>query len=244
MDQAALAAASGLHSRMRALDMLANNLANSSTSGYKLDREFYSVYSSEDSGDAEGPSQLPFVNSSWTDFSQGTLTPTGNPLDLALTGQGFFTVAGPNGPLYTRNGGFQLSASGTLVTSDGYPVQGAAGPIQTRSRETIHIAPDGSVNQDGQKIGQLQIVDFKNRQALKKVGSTNFTNTKPSDQPIASTATVSQGQLEGSNVMAAESAVRLVSVMRQAEMLQKAIMQSTDMNKEGVQEVARVGGAS
>lgn len=240
MDQAAIAAASGLHARMQALDMLSNNLANSSTSGFKLDREFYTLFSSEDSGDVEGPSQLPYVNSQWTDFSQGTITPTGNPLDLALTGQGFFTVNGPNGPLYTRNGAFQLSASGTVVTSDGYPVQGTAGPIQTISRETIQVAADGSITQDGQKIGQLQIVNFQNQRVLRKMGSTYFTNSQPSQQPTSSTATVSQGKLEGSNVQAAESAVQLVGVMRQFEMLQKAVMQTTDMNKQAITEVARV----
>jgi flagellar basal-body rod protein FlgF len=245
MDQSAVAAAGGLHSRMQALDMLANNLANSSTSGYKLDREFYSLYSAADAADGESPSQLPFVKSQWTDFSQGTMTPTGNPLDLGLTGQGFFVVNGPSGPLYTRNGSFQLNSAGGLVTSEGYTVNGVAGPIQTRPNEVIQIGADGAVLQDGQPVGQLQIVDFQDRRVLQKLGTSYFTNSQPAAAKItASTATVSQGQLEGSNVIAAESAVRLVGVMRQTEMLQKAITMSTEMNKQALTEVARVGGGA
>jgi len=242
MDQAAVTAASGLHSRMEALDLLSNNLANSSTSGYKLDREFYSLFSSEDPEGAA--TQLPFVKSQWTDFSQGTLTPTGNPLDLALTGQGFFVATGPSGPLYTRNGSFHLSSSGELTTSEGYVVQGVNGPITTQSQGPLEIMPDGTVQQDGSAIGQLKIVDFKNRAVLEKQAGSYFVNSQPKTAPIASDATVSQGQIEQSNVAPAESAVRLVGVMRQFEMLQKAINLTTDMNKEAIQEVARVGGGA
>jgi flagellar basal-body rod protein FlgF len=242
MDPTAIAAASGLRARMEALDMLSNNLANASTTGFKLDREFYTLFSAEDSGDVQGPAQLPYVKSQWTDFSQGTLTPTGSSLDFALTGQGLFTVKGPNGPLYTRNGSFQMSASGTLVTNEGYAVVGANGnPIQTQSNAALQVGPDGSVVQDGQTIGQLQIVKFQNANVLTKTAGAYFRNSQPGVKPVASSAVVSQRQLEGSNVVAAESAVRLVGVMRQFEMLQKAIMQTTEMNKQGIQEVSRVG---
>ena len=245
MDQSAVAAAGGLHTRMQALDLLANNLANSSTNGFKLDREFYSLYSAADSDGGENPSQLPYVKSQWTDFSQGTLTQTGNPLDVGLTGQGFFVVQGPSGPLYTRNGSFQLSSTGTLVTSDGNQVMGTGGPIQTQPGQPIQISANGSVTQNDQPVGQLQIVDFQDRRVLQKAGNTNFVNSQPTAANIIpSDATVSQGQVEGSNVVAAESAVRLVSVMRQTEMLQKAISMSTEMNKQALQEVARVTGGT
>jgi flagellar basal-body rod protein FlgF len=246
MDQASITAASGLRSRMQALDLLSNNLANSATSGFKLDREFYSLFTGDAAGSEEegGAAQLPFVKSQWTDFSQGTLTPTGNPLDMALTGQGFFVVNGPSGPLYTRNGGFQLTSSGVLTTSDGYPVAGVDGKIQTQSQSPIQVATDGTIQQDGQEIGQLQIVDFKNRAALEKMGNNYFVNSTPATKPVPSQATVSQAQIEGSNVAPAESAVRLVGVMRQFEMLQKAIALTTDMSKQALQEVARVGGSA
>ena len=160
---------------------------------------------------------MPYVKSQWTDFTQGTLTPTGNPLDMALTGQGFFVVNGPSGPLYTRNGSFQLSSSGELTTSDGYPVAGdGGGTIQIQPGQTVQIGADGSVPQGGQTVGQLQIVDFQDRRVLQKAGNTYFTNSQPAAaKMIPSDAKVSQGQVEQSNVVAAESAVRLVGVMRQ-----------------------------
>lgn len=247
MDQTSVTAASGLRARMQALDLLSNNLANQNTSGYKLDREFYSLFSGDQATGVSGgaPTQLPNVKSQWTDFSQGTLTPTKNPLDMALTGPGFFVVNGASGPLYTRNGSFQLSNTGVLTTtSDNYPVAGINGPIQTQSQATIEVEPDGTVQQAGQTIGQLQIVDFPNRNVLAKMGNSYFTNTNPKIKPIATDAQVAQGQVESSNVGPAEAAVGLVSVMRQFEMLQKAISLTADMNKQALQEVARVGGGA
>lgn len=224
--------------------MLSNNLANSSTSGYKLDREFYSLFSADEIGEDGEQTQLPFIKSQWTDFSQGTLTPTGSPMDVALTGPGFFVAKGPSGSLYTRNGSFHLSASGELQTAEGYTVNGVNGPIQSQSQSPLEIAPDGTVQQDGNPIGQLQVVDFQDRTVLQKTAGSYFTNTQPKVAPAASQATVSQGRLEESNVAPAESAVQLVGVMRQFEMLQKAISLTTDMNKQALQEVARVGGSS
>src|SRR5579872_5066630 len=102
MDPLTISAASGLRSRMETLDLLANNLANAETSGYKTDHEFYGLYTSADAYDPLGSgfvSTLPVVEKQWTDFSQGTLNATGNPLDVALSGRGFIAVNGPTGPL-------------------------------------------------------------------------------------------------------------------------------------------------
>ena len=113
MDALSIAAASGLRSRMETLDMLANNLANSTTGGFKLDREFYSLYvSAEAQASSSDPTTVPVIEKQWTDFSQGLLVNTGNKLDMALSGKGFFTATAPSGPLYTRNGSFRLSPAG------------------------------------------------------------------------------------------------------------------------------------
>ena len=136
MDQVSVTAASGLQSRMEALDMVANNLANTTTGGFKLDREFYSLFTAAESEGDGSATKLPLIQKQWTDFSQGVLAPTGNPLDVALSGKGFFAVNGPAGPLYTRNGSFQLSSSGQLTTSEGYAVRDVNGqPIQTQSQD-------------------------------------------------------------------------------------------------------------
>jgi len=251
MDQIAATAASGLRSRMEALDILSNNLANSNTGGYKLDREFYSLYQGEQAQAVNGQqaTTLPVIQKAWTDFQQGLLTPTDNPLDLALSGKGFFTVEGPSGPLYTRNGAFKLSTTGVLTTLDGYPVRGVspanAPPkkIQTVSQGPIQIASDGTVQQDGQDLGQIQLVDFANTSALDKVGSSYYRVTDPKLKSTpAKDATVTQGKIENSNVAPAESAVRLVDLMRQYEMLQKAVSVAAEMNKQAIDQVARVGG--
>jgi flagellar basal-body rod protein FlgF len=245
MDQVSVTAASGLQSRMEALDMVANNLANTTTGGFKLDREFYSLFTAAENEGDETSTKLPLIQKQWTDFSQGVLAPTGNPLDVALSGKGFFAVNGPAGPLYTRNGSFQLSPTGQLTTSEGYAVRDINGqPIQTQSQDPLEITPDGSITQSGQAIGQLQVVNFKDPSTLQKMGNSYFLPSVPKNVPTAAAAdtTVVQGKTENSNVAPAESAVRLVGLMRQFEMLQKAITITSDMNKQALTEVAKVGG--
>jgi flagellar basal-body rod protein FlgF len=244
MDALTIAAASGLRSRMESLDLLANNIANSATSGYKRDQEFYGLFSADvASGAGDGsPSTLPVIERQWTDFSQGTLQATGNSMDVAIVGSGFLVVKGPSGPLYTRNGNLQVLASGQLATADGYSLQTAEGnPIQVSSNKPIEISTDGTVTQDGQPLGQLQVVDFPSTASLTKMGNTCFRNMDPKNAPApAANVEVAQGKIEGSNVPVADAAMRLVGVMRQFEMLQKAIGVSSDMDTKSIQEVARV----
>lgn len=245
MDALTLAAAGGLRSRMESLDMLANNLANAGTSGFKTDREFYSLYTGTPA-DALAPGQsattLPVIERPWTDFSQGTLAPTGNPLDLALSGKGFFVVQGPSGPLYTRSGSFQVGSDGAVKTQDGYPVLLQSGDkINLQPNAPVNVATDGTVSQAGKVLGRLQVVEFADTAALTKAGNSYFHTANPKVKPNPATgAEVLQGKLESSNVGTAESAVRLVAIMRQFEMLQKAVTLGTEMNSQAIQEVARV----
>ena len=244
MDPLTSAAASGLRTSLESLDMLANNLANTQTSGYKMDREFYDLYTSDDAlaGGDTNPTQMPVVQKNWTDFSQGLLQHTGAPLDFGILGEGFFAANGPSGPLYTRNGAFLMNPSGQLTTQEGYPVRDINGkPIQLSLNVPVEVDTRGGVHQGGQNIAQLEVSSFKDLSALSKRGATYFTfNGQPSDIKPA-TGEIQQARVEDSNVGSAESAVRLVSVMRQFEMLQKAISIGTDMNKEAIEEVARSG---
>ena len=127
MDPITAIAASGLRARMESLDLLANNIANASTGGYKADREFYSLYVAPEAAGNDTSSTMPLIERPWIDHAQGALHATGNPLDVALSGKGFFAVNGPSGPLYTRNGNFRLAADGKLITADGYAVRELAG---------------------------------------------------------------------------------------------------------------------
>jgi flagellar basal-body rod protein FlgF len=243
MDPMTATAASGLRARMESLELLANNTANSSTEGYKADREFYTLYIAPEAAEVDGSATMPLIERPWIDLSQGNLHVTGNPLDLALSGKGFFGVNGPTGALYTRNGSFQVSAAGTLVTTDGYPVRSTGGqPIPVNASIPIEVAADGTVRQGGNPVGQIEIMDFATSAGLAKQGNNYLRATDPSNGPVAArAATVGQGRLEASNAVAGESAVRLVSVMRQFEMLQKAVSLGAEMNRRAVEEVAKVG---
>jgi flagellar basal-body rod protein FlgF len=243
MDQMSIIAAGAMRASIQSLDLLANNIANSSTSGYKGDGEFHSIYTSEAaSGDETTPPvTLPMVERQWTDFGQGLLEPTNNPLDFALSGKGFFVANGPSGPLYTRNGNFHVSTRGLLATKDGYSLLDQNGePIQADPMFPVDVALDGSIHQRGQLLGQFKLVNFNDPSVLAKQGNTYFKN--PSDQkPVDATdIEVHQGKIEDANISAAKGAVRLVSVTRQFEMMQKAISLSSDMNRQAVEEVAKV----
>ncbi len=246
MDPLSISVASGMRARMESLDMLANNLANSATAGYKSDREFYSLYASaeaaEDSSQVpEGADTAPVIESHWTDLAQGVLTATGGTLDLAIDGAGFFTVKGPRGPLFTRNGNFRLSSDGTVVTADGYALlTGSGQPVKSQGNAPLEITTDGNVNQQGQVLGQIQPVNFSSRSAINKQGANYFNLADPNAKPAVSNAMVYQGRLEESNAGGAEGAVRLVGIMRQFEMLQRAAKIGADMDRQAIEQVAKV----
>jgi flagellar basal-body rod protein FlgF len=245
MDTLTSAAASGIRARIETLDMLANNIANASSPGFKTDRESFGLYLSAEAADSPAgttPAVLPVTERQWTDFAQGSLTPTGNQLNLALNGKGFFVANAPSGSIYTRNGNLQISKEGELETLDGYTIQGQNGkPIPVDSSKSVDIGTDGMVRQDGQDISLLSVVDFPDSTALTKQGNNYFRIDVSTAQPApASSAEIQQGKLEAANSQPTESAVRLVSVMREFESLQKALAIGNEMNREVVQDVAKV----
>jgi flagellar basal-body rod protein FlgF len=239
MDSLTTAAASGMRSRLEALDLLANNIANASAPGFKADHEFYGQYlSAEASSQAGTVTTLPVVERNWTDFSQGSLVATGNPLDLALSGRGFLTAKSPSGAVFTRAGALHLSPQGELQTQDGYPILDSNGKaIPADASKPVEITPDGTVRQDGQDLARIAVVDFPDLSALNKQGHAYFSSNA---QPVPSSALIEQGKIESANSQPAESAVRLVGVMRQFDMLQRAMSIGTDMNKRALDEVARI----
>jgi flagellar basal-body rod protein FlgF len=227
---------------MESLEMLANNLANVETGGFKADREFFSIYTGDDAsidpqtGDVP---TLPLVEKHWTDLTQGNLLNTANPFDLAIDGDGLFAIQTVNGKRYTRNGNFRVGSSGALTTADGSPVlaQGG-GAIQIQPGIPVEVLPDGTVQQAGQPVGQLEVSAFAPG-ALDKAGANYFVPLDGAKGTLAK-GVVLQGKLEQSNVGAAESSVRLVAIMRQFEMLQKAINIGNELNRKAIEEVARV----
>ena len=247
MDAIGIAAASGLRARMESLDILANNLANAGTAGYKADRERYTTYWAAESTSAldagrGGAGVSPVIERNWIDFAQGALTRTGVPTHLAVTGPGFLTVKRGDETLYTRNGELQVSPRGTLVNGEGLDVLGADGQaLRVEAAQLLEIRADGSLWQAGAQTGQLQLTEFSDPQALQKAGHNYFRWSGPADQVRAGAATrVLQGTLEGANTGPAEGAVRMVNVLRQFESLQKALQLGSEMKRRLVEEVAKV----
>ena len=244
MDSGFYSAFTGLAARMQSLDLLANNLANVNTVGYKSQKEFYQAFSA-----SFGQRQLTPVNQAINnyglmggarvDLSAGALQTTGNETDLALDGPGFFVVSTKAGLRYTRNGNFQLNATRQLVDTQGNLVQGGDGPIQIPSG-TLTVAPDGTLSVDGAVVTQLKLVDFAPGTPISPEGNSQLL-TSADAQPIAVAGQVRQGSLEASNADPVSSAVALIDIQRSAEMMQRALsIFNNDFDQTAIQELPKV----
>jgi len=238
MDPLTITAGAGLRARAEALDLLANNLANASTAGFKSDREAYTTYLNEGSGQTTSP----VIERHRTDFSQGRLNPTGDPSHLALDGHGFFQVDGPQGPLLTRNGAFRITAQGKMVTPDGYEFATATPKrIQLAPGAAVEVDPEGAVLLGGEVAGRLKLVQLPaGLQPAKREGAYFSLDIRDLPALQRSSAQVRQGVLESANFSPAEAAVRLVNILRQFETLQKALQIGGEMGRRAVEDVARV----
>jgi flagellar basal-body rod protein FlgF len=236
MDALLIAAAAGMKARTDSLDTIANNLANIATNGFKSQQDFYRIYGHD----------LPVVEGTWADSTQGTLLATGGMLDLALSGPGAFVVNGPAGQqLLTRSGTFRISAKNQLETGDGYALLDASNPgkaLTVDPAQPLEIGRDGTVSQGGQTIGRIALAPVAAASGIHRLGRSYFALTSP-QAPAASLkdTVVLQGYQEQSNVDPAASAVRLITVLRQFESLQRALNIGNQMNREAIQEVAKVG---
>lgn len=246
MDPSLLSVASGMKAQIETLEVLGNNIANASTVGYKRDNEFHRLFLTAQAQTGFEPGELPwmpFVEGSLIDYDQGPLTTTEAPLDLALSGPGFFQVEGPNGRLYTRNGSFTRSADGRLQTPDGLPLLDAQEqPINIPPDGEVHIGADGLISVNGLSITQVGVVEFNGRPPLMKAGSNYFVAREGAETQPAAATSVQQGKLEASNVDAPVSAVRLILATRNFEMLrQAATMIGQEMNARGIEELSSHG---
>jgi flagellar basal-body rod protein FlgF/flagellar basal-body rod protein FlgG len=223
MNNGIYAASTGLLARTQELDLAANNLANANTSGFRGERVSFKTQMMTASSNAftRVVNSFGVLGSARTDFSQGSAQRTGNPLDLALEGQGFFAVQASTGVQYTRNGNFHLTATGALVTAQGLPVLGSNGPI-TLPQGDAEISSSGVISVDGAVAGEIQLVQFDPSVSLTALGNAYYSAPSAAATP-ATNLTVNQGSLESSNVNPVESAVGLIEIQRNAEMLQRAL---------------------
>ena len=248
MDAFLISAASGMRARLESLEMLANNLANQSSPGFKPDREMYSLYAAPETSWPHDESTVPsptapVIEKHWTDFKQGALSQTSEPFDFALNGPGFFSIRSDRGELLTRNGNFRLSKSGALETHDGYAVlDDQRKPIILDPAKTVEVSQTAEIRQGGVVAARLGIARVPDQSVLLKQGGTYFRMTGAAARLEPSTETaVHQGRLENSGHSPAEGAVRLVNILRQFESLTKAVQIHAEMNHRA-DEVARVSG--
>jgi flagellar basal-body rod protein FlgG len=255
-------AASGGTKQLKKLDILSNNIANINTQGFKRDMLIYEEkrppFQQILMKGSDTKNLNPFhgsdlavsyvqVTQSITDFEQGSLIKTDNPLDVAIEGKGFFVINTPNGDRYTRNGNFQLDGTGQLVDRRG-------NKIVTRNEEPILIPFDTkqiTIDQDGSifggaeieqdLLGQLKIVNFSNLHALTKEGEGFYKILDPSIKEIlVDDAKVLQGFTENSNANAIHEMIQMIETVRQLEAYQKIIQSIDEADDQSVNSLARV----
>ena len=239
----------------RELDIVANNIANLNTTGFKADGAVFSEYlqTAARSEQFAGPDRrLSFVHDrmGWHDMSQGTIQRTGNPLDVAIDGDGMLVVQTARGERYTRNGALQLNNLGQVVTMSGDQVLGENGPIvlQPTDRDivitkdgTIKVREGASLNSDSTR-GKLRLVTFQNPQQLQKDGASTFKTpdgVQPQPVPDASIHVV-QGAIEKSNVRSVIEMTRMIELTRAYTQIATILQQQGDMRKNSIQQLADV----
>lgn len=226
-------AADRMEARIRRQEVYANNVANVATAGYKRDRVFQKVLTEAKDEPSYNMWEVP-------DFSQGTLRETGDPLNVAITGNGFFVIDGEDGPRYTRNGSFTLNNEGELVLQGAGPVMGENGPIEVKGK--LEISIDGDVFVNGTMVDRLKIVDFENKtDVLRKAGHSLFELEDDKTEEIEATGhRIDQGFLEESNVNAVEEMVNMLSIMRYFEATQKTMQTLDSVLEKAANQIGRV----
>jgi flagellar basal-body rod protein FlgF len=253
MDNALLVGLSRQVALARELDAVANNIANLNTSGFKADGTIFEEYLmpvARERGFSGADSRLRFVRdrATWHDLGQGAIRQTGNPLDVAIDGAGFFVLQTAAGERYSRNGAFQINAAGELVTAAGERVLGEAGPIRFQANDTaISIAADGTIRvREGSRDvagairGRLRIVTFAAPHRLRKDGGSRF--LAPADmapQPMPTPRLV-QGAVEQSNVRAVVEMTRMIEITRAYTQVASLLQQQTELRRSAIEKLAAV----
>jgi flagellar basal-body rod protein FlgF/flagellar basal-body rod protein FlgG len=249
MNSGFYSAYAGFAARMDELDLVANNLANVSTTGFKAQRDFYQSFSAWLQPSTTSPlnqavNQFGLLGGSRIDLSQGNIEPTGNDTDIALQGPGFVAVLTQNGVRYTRDGSFRLDKDRYLVTAQGDRVlseqpNNRNQPIQLPSGK-LAISPDASVSVDGNLIAKLRIEDFPAGTKLTQEGASYLVAPAGAGAPAVKSA-VQQGSLESSNSDAVRTTVELINLQRTSQMMERALsIFHNEFNKSAASDLPRV----
>ena len=229
-------AVNGLLRQEQRFNLIANNLSNIQTAGFKKDVPVFSKILSQSTDRFGGSGNQVSV----TLFQQGDLQRTGNELNLAIEGEGFFKVRTPYGVRYTHNGNFALNQAGVLIDGNGFPVMGRRDEIGLRGGKTIQVQSNGTVQVDGQEVDRISLVTFADLQAIQKEGHTYFRAAEGQEEIEASSGQVVQGSLESANVNGTEEMIRLIDAQRSFEACQRVIRAQDELNGKAVNELGRV----
>lgn len=225
------------------MDVTANNLANLTTAGFKTEELVMRKLSEKPAAASDNPTEIAFVDA-WAlqrDFSTGPLEQTGNALDFAIEGEGFFVVQTKDGDAYTRDGRFSLNDKGEIVTRGGDVVEGDGGPIAINPNGgPLSISREGTISQDGAQVGKLRTVAFDTPGALEKVGNNLWRAT--GETPRAPTNShIAPGFVEGSNVNAVAELTQMIEISRAYEAVSKMISQSDELRGASIEKLSKVG---
>ena len=249
MNRSVYTAASGALAALARLEAVTQNLANAQTAGYKAERVVFRVRPLDESVPVELDPELGRTAAQVAqvatirDFSQGPVRRTDNPLDVALTGDGFFVVTTPRGDRYTRQGTFTRDAEGYLTTQHGERVQGDNGSDLRIGRGDVSIGEDGSVTVDGSSVGRLKVVSFGAEPALTAEGTALYAPA-PGAAPTpldASAVQVQGGAIEGANIDAVAGMIELIDVSRGFEAYMHTLEKVDGVTQRSINEVGRVG---
>ncbi|MCC7267046.1 MAG: flagellar basal-body rod protein FlgF [Caulobacteraceae bacterium] len=227
----------------RELDIVANNMANADTTGFKVESLMTGAEPGNRARTAQAPGPVKFVldRGLARDFGQGSLNETGNAFDFAIEGDGFFRVQTAEGERYTRNGQFTVDDQGQLTTQAGEVVQGDGGPIVVDFKKgPVAVGDDGSVSQGQEIIGKLAVWRFDDRASLEKAGDNLFRNISNLQPQAAPDAKVRQGMLEASNVKPILEMTRLIEISRAYESITRMMESTNELTRRSVERLGRV----
>jgi len=228
----------------REMDIIANNIANLDTNGFKVESLRHKTEPAAPAQTFGGPKPVKFVAADGIgrDFGQGVMVKTGATLDVAIDGEGFFQVQGKTGPGFTRDGRFTIDATGRLVTQGGLPVldEGGGEIVIDGEKGQVAIGPDGSMSQGNEQVGKLGVFTFANNGGLEKTGDNLYRNASNLTPEKAEEATVRQGYLENSNVKPIIEISRMVEVSRAYETTSKMIDSAADLSRRSIERLGRV----
>ena len=226
-------ALSSLSALRHQMDVIANNIANANTTAYRAERVLFEEYLA-DIGSRQTASFV-LDRGVLRDTGEGPISPTGSPMDMAISGKGYFVVETDDGLRYTRNGHFKLDGQGTLVNVSGHPVLDVNGEsVQLGAGEhSFNVSADGVVSTKSGRFGRLDIVSFENEQQLSKVGDGLYaTDAEPIPAPEAR---ILQGMIEGSNVKPIIEMTEMIRLVRRYHSAQKLMEQADDLRRRAVE---------